>query len=47
MKLRNDDMRTMFSTFGKYISKGTIDLDTFLVKSFEDIRESLIFLKTY
>lgn len=47
MKLINDDTRTIISTFGQYSSKGTIDLDASLVKSFEDIRENLILPRTY
>ncbi|AES90434.1 hypothetical protein MTR_4g091120 [Medicago truncatula] len=43
MKLKNDDdARTMFSIFGPYNTKGMIELDTLLVKSFEYIQKSLI-----
>ena len=43
MKLKNDDdVRTMFSIFDQYNTKGTIELDALLIRSFEDIRKSLI-----
>ena len=37
----------MFSTFGQYISKGSTEFDSSLVRSFKDIRESLIQTMTY
>jgi len=40
----NDDMRTMFSTFGQHSLNGPIELDTLLVRSFHNIHESLIFM---
>lgn len=40
-------MRTTFSIFGQYISKGSIEFDSSLVISFKDIHESLIQTMTY
>jgi len=43
MKLmNNNDVRTLFSIFGKYSTKGQIKLDASLVISFKDIQKSLI-----
>jgi hypothetical protein len=43
MKLmNNDDVRTMFSIFGQYSTRGTIELDASLVISVEQIQKSLI-----
>jgi len=43
MKLNNDDdVRTMFSIFGQYGTKGPIELDTLLVWYVEQIHKSLI-----
>ncbi|KEH32285.1 hypothetical protein MTR_4g119680 [Medicago truncatula] len=43
MKLMNDDdVRTMFSIFGQYNTRGSIELDTSLVRSVEQIQKSLI-----
>ena len=48
MKLKNDDdVRTMFSIFEQYSTKGPIELDALLIRSFEDIRKSLIRPRTY
>ena len=37
----------MFSIFGQYSTKGSIVLDASLVRSFKNIRKSLIQPKTY
>lgn len=48
MKLWNDDnVRTMFSTFDQYSSKGLIELDNSIVWYFYDIWESMIRSKTH
>ncbi|AES99779.1 hypothetical protein MTR_5g084630 [Medicago truncatula] len=48
MKLGNeDDVRTMFSIFGQYNTKGLIELDASLVKSVEEIQKSLIQPRNY
>lgn len=48
MKLKNDDdVRTMFSIFGPYNTKGMIELYTLLVRSFEYIQKSLIQTRNY
>jgi len=48
MKLMNDDdVRTMFSIFCQYSTRGPIELDASLVKSVEEIRKSLIRPKNY
>jgi len=48
MKLKNDDdVKTMFSLFGMYFSKGPTELDASFFRSFKDIRESLIRPKKY
>jgi len=39
MKLKNDDVRTMFSIFCQYNTKRSIMLNASLVRSFEDIRK--------
>jgi hypothetical protein len=42
MKLQNDgDVRTMFSIFSQYSTKGLIELYTTLMRSFQDICSSL------
>lgn len=47
MKLQNNnDMRTTFSIFSMYSSKGPIELDVSLVRSFI-IQKSLIWSKAY
>jgi len=48
MKLMNeDDVRTMFSTFGKYNTRGLIELDASLVRCFAQIPKSLIWPMNY
>jgi hypothetical protein len=47
MKLQNDDVRIVFYISGQYSSKGLIELDISLVRSFYDIWESLIWPMTY
>ena len=48
MKLMNDDdMRTMFSIFGQYNTRGMIELDASLVISVEQIQKSLIRHRNY
>jgi len=48
MKLVNDDdVRTMVSIFSQYSIKGSIELDTPLVRSVEEIQKSLIRLRNY
>jgi hypothetical protein len=48
MKLQNDDdVRAMFSIFGKHNAKGPNELDASLVRSFKDIRKSLIQIRNY
>jgi len=43
MKLiNNDEMRTMFSIFGQFSTRGSIELDALLVRSVEKIHKSLI-----
>jgi len=43
MKFQNkDDVRSMFSIFSQHSLKGPIELDVSLVRSFQDIWESLI-----
>ncbi|MCI80221.1 photosystem I P700 chlorophyll a apoprotein, partial [Trifolium medium] len=43
MELRNnDDVRTMFSIFPRYMTKGPIELDATLVRSVEDICANMI-----
>lgn len=46
MKLCNDDKRVMFSIFGQYSLKRTIELDHSLLISFHGIRKSLIRSRT-
>jgi hypothetical protein len=43
----NDDVRNMFSVFGKCSLKGLVELDASLVRYFHDIQRSLIRPKTY
>ncbi|AES89243.1 hypothetical protein MTR_4g071580 [Medicago truncatula] len=47
MKINSDDIRTIFSTYGQYITKGPIKFDGSLVRFFKDIRKSLIPSMTY
>jgi len=48
MKLMNDDdVRTMYSIFGQYSSRGPIQLDASLVKFVEQIQKSLIRPRNY
>jgi hypothetical protein len=48
MKLKNDgDMRTMFSIFTQYMTKGPIELNAKLVRSVEAICSNLIRLRTF
>jgi len=48
MKLKNDDdMRSMFSIFGQYITKRLVELYTSLVWSVEQIQKSLIRPRNY
>jgi len=48
MKLmRDDDVRTMFSIFGQYNTRGPIELIASLVKSVEKIQKSLIRHRNY
>jgi hypothetical protein len=48
MRLRNDgDVRTMFSIFSIYMTKGQIELDAKLVRSVEDICSNLICPRTF
>jgi hypothetical protein len=48
MKLvNNDDVSVMFSIFGQYNTKGSIDLDASLVKSVEQIQKCLIRPRNY
>jgi len=43
MKLMNDDdVKTMFSILNQYSNKWSIELDASLVRSFQDIKKSLI-----
>jgi len=45
--MNEDNVRTMFSIFGPYNTKGTIGLDASLVRSVEKIQKSLIRLRNY
>jgi len=48
MKLMNDDnVRTMFSIFGQFSTRGPIELDASLVRTVEHIRQSLIQPRNY
>ncbi|MCI11390.1 photosystem I P700 chlorophyll a apoprotein [Trifolium medium] len=48
MKLQNDDdVRTIFSIFSQYSTKGPIELDTTLVRSIQAICSRLIRLRTF
>ncbi|MCH88959.1 hypothetical protein A2U01_0009852, partial [Trifolium medium] len=48
MKLQNDnDVRTMFSIFSQYMTKGPIELDATLVRSVEAICSNLIPFRTF
>lgn len=48
MKLmNNDDVRTMFSIFGQYSTRGPIELDASLVRYIEHIQQSLIRPRNY
>ncbi|AES97530.2 hypothetical protein MTR_5g055660 [Medicago truncatula] len=48
MKLMNDDdVRTMFSIFGQFSTRGLIELNASLVKYVEHIRQSLIRPRNY
>jgi hypothetical protein len=48
MKLTNDDdVRTMFSVFGQHNTRGPIELNASLVRSAEQILESLNWPRTY
>jgi hypothetical protein len=48
MRLTNDgDVRTMFSIFSQYMTKGPIELDAKIVRSVEDICSNLIRLRTF
>ncbi|AES73875.1 hypothetical protein MTR_3g109740 [Medicago truncatula] len=48
MKLMNDDdLRTMFSIFGQFSTRGPIELDASLVRYVEHIRQSLIQPRNY
>jgi len=48
MKLTNDDgVRTMFSIFCQYSTRGPIELDASLVRSVEEIRKSLFRSRNY
>lgn len=42
-----DDVKIMFYIFDQHISKGLIELDDSLVRSFQDIQKSLIQSGTY
>jgi hypothetical protein len=43
----NDDVSTIFMIFDQYNTKGPIELDTSLVRSFKYIKKSLILSRTY
>ncbi|MCI23305.1 hypothetical protein A2U01_0044484, partial [Trifolium medium] len=48
MKLQNDgDVKTMFSIFSRYMTKGSIELNAKLVRSVEAIMSNLICLRTF
>ena len=48
MKLMNDDdVRTMFSIFGQFSTRGPIELDASLVRYVEHIQQSLIRPRNY
>jgi len=48
MKLKNnDDVRTVFSIFCQYSTRGPIEFDASLVRFVEEIRKSLIRTRTY
>jgi len=48
MKLMNDDdVRNMFSIFGQYNTRGSIELDASLGISVEHIKQSLIQSRNY
>jgi len=48
MKLMNDDnVRTMFSIFGQYNTRGSTELDASLVRFVEQIQKSLIRPRNY
>jgi len=48
MKLMSDDdVRTMFSIFGQFSTRGPIELDASLVRSMEHIQQSLIRPRNY
>jgi len=48
MKLMNDDdVRTMFSIFGQYSTRGLIELDSSMSRFVEHIQQSLIQTKNY
>ncbi|AES59417.1 hypothetical protein MTR_1g019220 [Medicago truncatula] len=47
MKLKNDDVRTMFYVFVQHSTRGPIELDASLVRSAEQIRKSLHRARNY
>ncbi|MCI48479.1 photosystem I P700 chlorophyll a apoprotein, partial [Trifolium medium] len=45
--LNNDDVRTMFSIFSRYMTNGPIKLDAKLVRSVKDICSNMIRPRTF
>jgi len=45
--MNDDDVRTMFSIFGQFSTRGPIELDASLVRSVEHIERSLIRPRNY
>ena len=45
--MSDDDVRTMFSIFGQFSTRGPIELDASLVRSMEHIQQSLIRPRNY
>lgn len=45
MLMNDDDVRTMFSIFGQYSTKGTIELESSLFRFIEENQKSLLRLR--